>query len=221
MTRDQFKLRLTLCLIFFALSVQVNGQMFRRQSFFELEFGGGPVIVKSDIGDISMGGNLGAALRYRVQDHLALKASINGGLIFGNDAGTEFESRGFKYYTYFGELTGQLEFWFLKEGRGFSGQGMRAYKPRVRPYLYAGGGPVIYVPKHYHEDAADLDEFDSYTIMLAAGAGFLYKINADLLMGFHAGGRLVPSDYLDGFSPSISESNDMYFITQFNLVYRF
>ena len=150
-----------------------------------------------------------------------MKASINGGLIFGNDAGTEFESRGFKYYTYFGELTGQLEFWFLKEGRGFSGQGMRAYKPRVRPYLYAGGGPVIYVPKHYHEDAADLDEFDSYTIMLAAGAGFLYKINADLLMVFHAGCRLVPSDYLDGFSPAISESNDMYFITQFNLVYRF
>ena len=142
-------------------------------------------------------------------------------MIFGSDAGTENESRGYKYYTYLGEISGQLEFWFLAEGRGFSSQGMRAYKPRVLPYIYAGGGPVIYVPKHYHDDAADLDEFDPYTIMLAAGAGFLYKINAFWLWGFQAGGRLVPSDYLDGLSPSTSQSNDLYFNSQFNLIRRF
>ena len=221
MRKDHFITRLIIFLIVFVLAVPVQGQMFKRQSFFELEFGAGPVFLMGDIGNISMGGNLGAALRYRLHDHLALKAALNGGIVFGNDAGTDNESRGYKFYSYFGELTGQLEFWFLKEGMGFSGQGMRAYKPRVRPYIYAGGGPVFYFPNHYHEDAADLDEFDHYTFMLTAGVGFLFKISADWFWGFQAGGRLAPTDYLDGFSPSTSESNDIYFSSQFNLVYRF
>jgi hypothetical protein len=213
--------RFLLLLTLFLLAVPMNGQMFRRQAFFELEFGAGPVFMMADIGNVGKGGNLGISGRYRIQDHLALRANLSGGIIFGNDAGSENESRGYMYYTYFGEMTGQLEFWFLKEGMGFSSQGFRAYKPRVRPFLYAGGGPVIFSPAHYHDDAEDLEEFDSYTIMLAAGVGFLYKVSADWFWGIQAGGRLVPSDYLDGFSPPESESNDMYFTTLINLVYKF
>jgi hypothetical protein len=213
--------RLGICLIVFMISIPMYSQMFRKESFLELEFGLGPNFMTADIGDLGKGGNLGVALRYRVQDHLALRAVLNGGLILGNDAGTDNDSRGYKYYTYFGELTGQLEFWFLKEGRGFSSQGMRAYKPLVQPYVYAGGGPVYFIPNHYHEDAAELDSFDPFTIMLAGGVGFLFKVNHDFLWGFQAGARITPTDYLDGYSPSTSESNDMYFSSQFNLVYRF
>lgn len=216
-----FILKGYLMVTFAICAVPVAGQMGTRQSFFELEPGAGPVFLTGDIGSVGVGGNLGLALRYRVQAHLAIKATLSGGMIFGSDAGTENESRGYKYYTYFGEVTGQLEFWMLKEGRGFSSTGMRSYKPRIRPYIYAGGGPVFYFPVHYHENAEELEEFDPYTIMLAAGAGFLYKINADWLWGFQAGGRLVPSDYLDGFSPPGSNSNDSYYTAQVTLVYRF
>ncbi len=197
------------------------GQMFRKQTAMELEFGAGPVFIQADIGDLGKGGNLGAAFRYRVMDHLALRATLSGGMFFGNDAGSANDSRGYKYYTYFGEITGQLEFWFLKEGRGFSSQGMRAYKPRVRPYLYAGGGPVMFYPTHYHENADVLEEFTSYSIMLLGGVGALYKISHDWQWGIQVGARIVPSDYLDGFSPSTSKSNDMYFSSQINLVRRF
>ena len=199
MTTNHFIPRPTLLLILFIFSVPVSGQMFRKQSFFELEFGAGPVFLMADIGNVGIGGNLGIAGRYRLQDHLALRANLNGGIVFGNDAGTENESRGYKYYTYFGELTGQLEYWFLEEGRGFSSQGFRAYKPRVRPFIYAGGGPLLFKPNHYHEDADELEEFDSYAIILVAGAGFLYKVNADIYWGFQAGGR-------DALSSSTSSS---------------
>lgn len=208
-------------LSFLLLAPPLNGQMFRKQNLFELEFGAGPSFVMADIGNIGQGGDLGVALRYRVQDHLALRAHLNGGLLFGNDAGTGNDSRGYKFYTLFGEITGQLEFWFLKEGRGFSSQGMRAYRPRVLPYIFAGGGPVVFFPNHYHPDAEPLEEFTKYSIMLTGGAGFLYKINHDWLWGFQAGVRLTPTDYLDGFSPETSKANDMYYLGQFSLVYRF
>jgi len=208
-------------LVLTQISISVQGQSRKRVTMFELEFGLGPTFLKGDIGNLSIGGNLGVAGRYRVNQHLALRASLMGNIVFGSDDGSNAETSGFKYYSIIAELTGQLEYWFLEEGRGFSSQGMRAYKPRVRPYLYAGGGPVFFSPFHYHDDAEDLEEFDRYTIMLAAGAGFLYKVNADWLWGIQAGGRLVPSDYLDGSSPASSTSDDNYFYAQFNLVHRF
>ena len=208
-------------LVLTQISISVQGQSRKRITMFELEFGAGPTFLLGDIGNVSIGGNLGVAGRYRVNQHLALRASLMGNFVTGSDDGGDTETSGFKYYSIIAELTGQLEYWFLEEGRGFSSQGMRAYKPRVRPYLYAGGGPVFFAPTHTHEGAEDLEEFDRYTIMLAAGAGFLYKINADWLWGIQAGGRLVPSDYLDGSSPASSTSNDMYFTVQITLVHRF
>ena len=50
-----------------------------------------------------------------------------------------------QYYTFMGEMTGQIEFYILEEGRGSGKSGHMGYKPRVRPYLYAGEagqGPI-------------------------------------------------------------------------------
>jgi hypothetical protein len=221
MRKDRFLAGIYSLLLLFLCSTAAEGQMFRKQTASELEFGAGPVFILSDIGDVGKGGDLGVAFRYRVMDRLALRAALSGGILFGNDAGSENDSRGYKYYAYFGELSGQLELWFLKEGRGFSSQGMRAYKPRVRPYLFAGGGPVFFYPTHYHENADPLEDFNSYTIMLLGGVGALYKISHDWQWGIQVGARIIPSDYLDGFSPADSKANDMYFSSQINLVRRF
>ena len=208
-------------LVLLLIGSSLHSQMFRKETALELEFGAGPMVVMADIDNVGKGGDLGVALRYRVQDHLALRAALSGGMFFGNDGGTDNAARGYKYFTYFGEVTGQLEYWFLKEGRGISGQGFRSYKPKVRPYVYAGGGPVVFFPTHYHENADPLDEFDPYTILLTGGAGFTVKLSRNWFWGFQAGARIVPTDYLDGFSPASSASNDMYYSTQLNMIYRF
>ena len=139
----------------------------------------------------------------------------------GTDAGSQNESRGMEYYTIMTELTGQIEFYLLKEGRGYGKSGHMGYKPRVRPYLYAGGGPLLFFPAHTHENAEELPDFNNYTVIMLGGAGFLYRVNADIFWGFQVGGRFSSTDFLDGFSPSSSTSNDTYITAQILLVHRF
>ena len=139
----------------------------------------------------------------------------------GSDAGTENESRGMEYYTIMVEMTGQIEFYLLKEGRGSGRGGHMGYKPRIRPYLFAGGGPLLFYPTHTHENAEELPAFNRYTVILLGGAGFLYRVDANIFWGFQVGGRLTTTDFLDGFSPASSVSNDTYYTAQILMVYRF
>jgi len=205
----------------FLFSTALFSQMGSRQTFFELQFGVGPTIMLTDIGNIGYGGNIEVTGKYRLHPQLALKASLVGGLGLGSDADTENESRGMQYYTITGEMTGQIEFYLLKEGRGSGRGGLQGYKPRVRPYLYAGGGPLFFFPTHTHENAAELPEFSRYTVILVGGAGFLYRVNADIFWGFQVGGRMTTTDFLDGFSPETSKANDNYISAQFLITYRF
>ena len=200
-----------------SLFSQIGG----RKTFFELQFGAGPAIMLTDIGNNGYGGNVEVTGKYRIHPQLALKASLGGGLGLGSDIGTENESRGMEYYAFMAEFTGQIEYYILKEGRGAGRGGHQGYKPRVRPYLYAGGGPLFFFPEHTHDNAVELPDFSRYTIILVGGAGFLYRVNSNIFWGFQVGGRLTTTDYLDGFSPSSSKANDNYISIQFLLAYRF
>ena len=199
----------------------VFGQIGGRKSFFELQFGAGPTFLLTDIGNFSYGGNIEVTGKYRLHQHIALKASIGG--ILGLGSGT-VESNGttdMEYYSVLAEITGQIEIYLLKEGRGYGKGGHMGYKPRIRPYLYAGGGPTFLFPKHTHKGAQELEEFDSFTVILLGGAGFVYRVNANIFWGFQAGPRFTTTDYLEGFSPGQNGGNDMYISAEFLLVYRF
>ena len=56
---------------------------------------------------------------------------------------------------------------------------------------------------------------------MVGGVGFLYRVNADIFWGFQVGGRFSSSDFIDGFSPESSTSNDTYLTAQILLVHRF
>lgn len=214
--------RTYITLLFVFLSAySLFSQIGKRESFFELQFGAGPTFMKTDIGNIGYGGNIEVTGKYRVHQHIALKASISGGLGTGSDRGTDNEARGMSYYTVLTELTGQIEFYILKEGRGYGKGGNIGYKPRVRPYLYAGGGPLFFFPAHTHDDADPLPEFNNYTVIMLGGAGFLYRVNADIFWGLQVGGRFSTTDFLDGFSPGSSTSDDTYYTAQVLIVHRF
>jgi len=199
------------------LSFPVYSQMGKRVKLTEIQFGAGPAFLFGDIGDLGIGGNLAFGIRRRLDNHFAVKLNVNTGLIFGTDN----NERGMKYYTFLVEPTGQIEYFFLEEGRGFGQTRHMRYKPIIRPYLYAGGGPLFFFPTHYHEDAEELDNFSRYTLILVGGIGIVHRINADWFWGFQAGGRLSTNDYLDGYSPKASNANDAYIMSQFFLAYRF
>jgi len=199
----------------------ILGQIRARQTFFELQFGVGPTFMLTDIGNVGYGANAEVSGKYRLHPRIALKFSLGGGLGMGSDAGTENESRGMSYYSYMAELTGQIEYYILKEGRGAGRGGLMGYKPRVRPYIFAGGGPLLFFPTHTQDNAEELPEFNPYTVIMVGGAGFLYRLNNDIFLGFQAGGRFSTTDFLDGFSPAASTSNDTYITTQLLLLYRF
>ena len=125
--------RSALILLFFLFSFHVisfhalYGQIGKRQSFFEIQFGAGPTFMQTDIGDMGYGGNIEVTGKYRVHQHIALKASVCGGLGMGTDKGTENDARGMSYYTILAELTGQIEIYILKEGRGYGKGGKRVW----------------------------------------------------------------------------------------------
>ncbi len=210
---------LSLLLIFFyaAAYSQIGG----RQTFFELQFGAGPTVMLTDIGSPSSGGNIEVTGKYRLHPHIALKASTGAVLGMGSEKGIAGTGQEMEYYSILAELTGQIEFYLLKEGRGYGKGGHVGYKPRIRPYLYAGGGPTFFFPKHIHEDAGELPEFNHYTVILLGGVGFLYRVNADLFWGFQAGPRITTTDFLEGYSPESSPGHDNYISAQVLLLYRF
>ena len=175
----------------------------------------------TDIGGMGYGGNLEVTGKYRLHPHIALKASLGGVFGTGSDAGGTGESQGMQYYTILAELTGQVEFYILKEGHGYGKGGLMGYKPRVRPYLYAGGGPTFFFPSHIHENAEPLPAFNHYTVILVGGAGFLYRGNADIFWGMQVGPRLTTTDFLDGYTSDSSTGHDNYISAQMLLLYRF
>ena len=65
------------------------------------------------------------------------------------------------------------------------------------------------------------DQLDLVGTKYGCGIGVRHRINADWFWGFQVGGRLSTNDYLDGYSPKASTSNDAYIMTQFFLSYRF
>ena len=211
------KKKLLIVAAFLLLTVPVFSQMGKRVKLTEFQFGVGPAFLFGDIGDLGIGGNVAFGFRRMLDRHFAVKTNLNLGLFFGEDN----TDRGMKYYTFLVEPTGQIEYFFLEEGRGFGSTKHMRYKPIIRPYLYAGGGPLFFFPTHYHEDAAEPDDFNNYTLILVGGIGLRHRINATWFWGFQVGGRLSTNDYLDGYSPKASKSNEAYIMSQFFLSYRF
>jgi hypothetical protein len=211
------KLKLLIVAAFLFLSVPVFSQMGKRVKLTEFQFGAGPAFLFGDIGNLGMGGNLDFGVRRMLDAHFAVKANLNVGLLFGED----MTANGMKYYTFLIEPTGQIEYFFLQAGRGFGATKHMRYKPVIRPYVYAGGGPLFFFPSHYHEDAVELEHFSRYTLILVGGVGLRHRINAFWFWGFQVGGRFSTNDYLDGYSPKATTGDDAYIMSQFFLSHRF
>ena len=143
------------------------------------------------------------------------------GIAYGDDAGTRNEARGLSYHTLMIESTAQAELFILKQKRGFNRRGNMTWIPRLRPYIFAGGGGICFNPSV--EDLTPDSNgtgFKKIAPVMIGGAGFIYGINREWFLGAELGGRLITTDYLDGYTSSASKSNDLYYIATVNLIYQ-
>jgi len=193
----------------------------KKGPLLEVNGGLGVTHVLADIGDFSMGPALTAGFRWRLGDHISLKGSVHSAFFLGDDQGTENATRGLDYMTATVEPSVQFEYTFFKEKKGSNRHGKMTTKPKVRPYIFAGGGGVYTMTQVDGEDMTEVtSDYSKFGIVITGGAGFLHHFQPHWLWGVELSGRYLMTDYLDGFSPSSSPSNDMYNFFTFNLVYR-
>ena len=192
----------------------------KKGPLFEVNWGLGATPLLSDIGDFSVGPALTAGFRYRIGDHMSLKASVHSALFLGDDLGTESDD-GLDFMTIIAEPTIQFEYTFFKEKKASNRHGKMTTRPKVRPYIFAGGGGVYFFPEVGGEDLSEVTtDYNKFSVVIVGGAGFLHHFQPHWLWGVELGGRYPMTDYLDGFSPESSKSNDLYNFVTFNLVYR-
>jgi hypothetical protein len=193
----------------------------KRGPLLEMTGGVGLMPVFADIGDYSLGPALTAGFRYRIKNHLSLKAGVHSAIFFGDDKGTDNADRGLYYMTVLVEPSAQFEYTFFKEHKGSNRHGKMTMKPKVRPYIFIGGGGVYFMPDVGGEDLSEVTtDYNKFALVLSGGAGFLHHFQPRYLWGIELNTRYITTDYIDGFSPESSKSSDLYNFVTVNLVYR-
>jgi hypothetical protein len=207
--------------ILFISTLSVSGQYRRDQPVTEIMGGPGGIVILGDIGNFGVGLGFMPAVRYRFNQNISVRGSLYASLPMGSDKGSDNESRGLKYRSINLEPSAQLEYTFFKLRRGYNRWGNLITKPQVRPYLFGGIGAVYFNPKVEDADFNPVDaEFSKITWTALGGFGLLYSIDRYWMLGGELGGRYLTTDYIDGYSPSASKANDLYYSGSLHIIYK-
>lgn len=222
-------------------SLPLPGQSWRAKPY---EFYGGIVTASyfGDIGGTADNDNLyglkdldilrtrpgaGAGLRYFQNDYLAFNGSLSLGWLSGNDEGGRNESRAYIFNSVILETAARIEFFPVKDIRVLSGvnrRGLVRNYGTFSVYIFGGAGALVYhvIPNENLKERRERDNIDHgmVTMVLPAGAGIKIGISNRMDIGLEIGGRYSLNDYLDGFTSPTATSNDIYYLTNLQLVYR-
>ena len=169
-----------------------------------------------------------AGLRYITSNYLAVSGKLAMGWLSGNDAGGRNGTRGYSFNSAIMEPSVRTEFMPVRDlplfERSVNRRGMVRNYATLSAYFFGGLGVTFYhvIP---NEQLAARQESDniSYgpaTMIFPAGLGLKLGINNKTDIGVEIGGRYALNDYLDGFSSDSSTSNDIYYLTSVQMVYR-
>jgi OOP family OmpA-OmpF porin len=168
--------------------------------------------------------------RYKIDHFFSTK--IN--LIFGNGYGSDETSgllRQRSYKATFGELSANLEYYFIKELRsyrsygGYRRIGMLNNYNMVAAYVFAGTGFAYSYSSHdYIEVWETRDDYrpgGNFIPIASIGLGLKYIIDDHWILAGELGYRYTISDYMDGYTQTLnSEFNDVYYVLDISIVYR-
>lgn len=176
----------------------------------------------------------GLWIRKSLSPSFALRANTIFGRISGDDRNFSEpewrQRRAFSFTSSLTEISFQME-WELLGYKRFNEKGY--FNSIFSPYLFAGGGIVIFDPKTDFSrniikdlfDAADADELATYSNVqptIPFGLGFRMDLSQRAVLAIEGGLRTAFTDYLDGVSIAGNPDNkDWYGFGGASISYRF
>jgi hypothetical protein len=166
---------------------------------------------------------------YRLNQLLYIQASYNFAFLGNSDKGSRNEARNYGFSTYGSEITATALLYILPESDRnyfYSVMDLRGGLSHINKplslYVFAGAGGLFYSvsPKLNLVDSERFDNSENFTPIIPFGVGMKYQIMPRILLGAEFGARYLLTDYLDGFSPTLSKHNDLYYILNFKVNYR-
>jgi Domain of unknown function (DUF6089) len=166
------------------------------------------------------------AIKYRVIPEVSLKLSFNFGMFHASDAKGSNEDRGMEATTMFFEPALTAEYYFIKSTQEnkysfIKGKNIRgSFFSFMDFYAFAGIGGLSYHVKGNEALVTAGMVNSGFTAVIPVGIGVNVNLNPDYNLGLELGGRYSFSDYLDGYSPQYSKSNDVYYFLTFTFTYK-
>lgn len=170
-----------------------------------------------------------AAIRYKLQENMALRFNLIYGFAAENDKSSVNDVRHLSYTTNLFEQSLQYEYYFFTEDRrkqsaaSYSRRGMMNNYSKFAFYGFAGLGGLLYIPKLHVEGLALPPQNilgSGYTLVFPAGIGIKYIYSEKIFFAAELGGRFTLSDGLDGYTSIYSKANDIYYFLNFSVGYR-
>ena len=168
---------------------------------------------------------LAVGYRYRLYERIAVKANLSYANIYGSDVKSINEGRNYSFTTNMFELNGHLEYHITKEMHMVSYKSMsmrgkvKKFNRGINFYVFMGIGGAYFKPKAKDSFVGSSRFVDNknLTFVFPIGLGLKYPLTSTTQIGLELGGRFTTTDFIDGFSPEASNSNDMYYFTVINV----
>lgn len=166
---------------------------------------------------------------YRANEKFSIMANYNFGLLSQTDKGSRNEARNFAFTTLINEVSVQGMFFIIPEKeknyyysvmqlRG----GLKQFNKPLSVYVFGGIGATFFsvTPK---ESFVGSERFTSksFTPAVPVGVGVKFAFTSQISFGAELGFRYLLTDYVDGFTSVSSKHNDLYYVMNFKVIYRF
>ncbi|UCH14398.1 MAG: outer membrane beta-barrel protein [Bacteroidales bacterium] len=168
-------------------------------------------------------------VRYKINQQSSAKLA----LIYGYGKTEDFDGsrndhRQFLAKTHLVELSAHYEYYLIQETKRyrsaamFNRRGMLNNYSTISLYVFGGIGLTKYWTTLESEPRPTdtYDDRNKFIPSFPLGIGLKYIISDKWIIGYEIGGRYTFCDYIDGFKPSASKHNDIYWLSTFNLNYR-
>jgi opacity protein-like surface antigen len=167
---------------------------------------------------------------YRVEEKLYIKGYTSFGFFTQTDKGSINAARNNSFTTNANEISLQAMYFIIPESeqnyhysvmqlRG----GLRHLNNPLSVYAFAGIGGLFFsvTPKDNLVTDNRFNGDHSFAVVIPVGIGVKYAALPRISVGAEIGGRFVTSDYIDGFTTVNSKHNDVYYLMNLKVYYRF
>jgi hypothetical protein len=171
--------------------------------------------------------NVNTGLRYRISPDISARLSLSYAMFHANDKTGSNETRGLECTTNAFETSVTGEYYFIRSKKGnsylYSKRRESKFKRMLESldmYAFTGIGGLGYSVSGNDALVSEGMTDGGFTAVVPAGIGVDMLAGPDYCFGIELGGRYSFSDYLDGYSPQYSQSNDVYYFLSFTFTWK-